>query len=71
MQCRPLQEYPYGGSDLLATINGVCGDGSAVKCAFTEVSGLGAEATPIAYPNAIENTTVGKFQGLRSLPISP
>lgn len=56
---------PYGSYNFLVTVNGVSEDGNAVKGAFTEVSGLETEVSPIEYRNGNEDITVRKIPGLK------
>ena len=60
-----IREDPYGGYNFLVTVNGVSDDGNAVKGAFSEVSGLETEVSPIEYRNGSEDITVRKIPGLK------
>jgi phage tail-like protein len=55
---------PYPGYNFQVVVNGVSDDGSAVSGAFSEVSGLEVEITPIEYRNGNELNTVRKIPGL-------
>lgn len=60
-----IREDPYGAFNFLVTVNGVSDDGNSVRGAFTEVSGLGTEVSPIEYRNGNEDIRVRKIPGLK------
>jgi phage tail-like protein len=55
---------PYPGHNFRVVVYGVSDDGDAVSGAFSEVSGLEVEITPIEYRNGNEPNTVRKIPGL-------
>ncbi len=60
-----FREDPYGSYNFEVVINGISGDGKAVKGSFSEVSGLEADLAPIEYRNGSEDITVRKVPGLK------
>ena len=59
-----IRNDPYPGHNFQVVVNGVSDDGSAVSGAFSEISGLEVEVTPIEYRNGNEPNTVRKIPGL-------
>lgn len=60
-----FREEPYPAFNFLVSISGVSDDGSAVRGAFSEVSGLDVEITVVEYRNGAEDITTRKLPGLR------
>ncbi len=60
-----LRDDPYPGRNFLVSIDGVSDGSGEIQAAFSEVSGLGVEITPIEYRTGAEATTVRKLPGLR------
>lgn len=60
-----LRDDPYSGLNFQVVIAGVFDDGSAVRGAFAEVSGLDVEVAPIEYRNGSEDMRVRKIPGLK------
>ncbi len=58
-----MRSDPYPGHNFKVVVNGVS-DGDAVSGAFSEISGLEVEITPIEYRNGNEPNTVRKIPGL-------
>jgi len=59
-----IRDNPYSAFNFQVTLEGV-NDGSVARTAFTEVSGLGVEITPIEYRTGAEDITVRKIPGLK------
>jgi phage tail-like protein len=59
------RDDPYGGYNFEIVITGVSDDGTAVKGAFAEVSGIEADIAPIEYRTGVEDITVRKLLGLK------
>lgn len=59
-----VRDNPYPGHNFLVSISGVSEDADQIQAGFTEVSGLGAQITPIEYRTGTEASTVRKLPGL-------
>ena len=59
-----VRNNPYPGYNFLVSVAGVSDDPKQLQAAFTEVSGLGVEITPIEYRTGAEVATVRKLPGL-------
>lgn len=59
---------PYAVFNFEIIINGISDDGKAVKGAFSEVTGLDMEITPIDYRTGAEDIVVRKLPGLKKFP---
>lgn len=57
------RDDPYLAMNFLVAIGGVADDPSAVRGAFSEVSGLGVEIEPVEYRTGAEDITVRKLPG--------
>lgn len=60
-----IRDDPYLKMNFLVLIPGVSDDGRSTRGAFSEVSGLEVEITPIEYRTGAEDITVRKLPGLR------
>jgi phage tail-like protein len=56
---------PYAAYNFEVLVTGISDDGTAVKGAFAEVSGLEVEVAPIEYRTGPEDITVRKLPGLK------
>lgn len=56
------ERYPYPAFNFVVSITNV-DDGKTVSGAFSEVSGLQVEITPIEYRDGMDDTTVRKIRG--------
>ena len=59
------REDPYLAMNFLVAIQGVSDDPRSTRGAFSEVSGLGVEITPIEYRTGAEDISVRKLPGMR------
>lgn len=59
-----IRDDPYL-ANFLVSISGVSDDARSTRGAFSEVTGLGVEITPIEYRTGAEDVTVRKLPGLR------
>jgi phage tail-like protein len=59
---------PYAVFNFEVVIQGISDDGKAVKGAFSEVTGLDMEITPIDYRTGPEDIVVRKLPGLKKFP---
>ncbi len=60
------ERYPYPAYNFVVSVTTV-DDGKTVSGAFSEVSGLQVEVTPIEYRDGMDDTTVRKIRGLRKV----
>lgn len=59
------RDDPYLAMNFLVAISGVSEDPSAIRGAFSEVSGVGVEIEPVEYRTGAEDITVRKLPGLK------
>ena len=59
---------PYAVYNFQIVIQGISEDGKAAKGAFSEVTGLDIEITPIDYRTGAEDIRVRKLPGLKKFP---
>ena len=59
------RDDPYGGYNFEVVIPGISDDGTTVKGAFAEVSGIEADITPIEYRGGNEDIIARKIPGLK------
>jgi phage tail-like protein len=59
-----IRDNPYPRHNFQVVVYGVSDDGSTVSGAFSEISGLELEVTPIEYRNGNEPNTFRKIPGL-------
>src|SRR3954462_14142970 len=63
-----IRDDPYAAYNFQVIVTNVSDDGTAVSGAFTEVTGLEVEITPIEYRGGAEDITVRKVPGLKKFP---